>query len=119
MTIKRTLFIGAGIFMLTGCLAYYSAHEQFKRGMDTYAKVGRTIDAYNDPEVSLYRPANVDHLTNIQQINESTDRYHFKRPSLWGHCYYYFDVDRASRKVIGWGFDDHIADPTETCGMSG
>jgi len=105
--------------LLWGCLAFYSAHEQFRRGMDTYVKMNRTIDFFNDQEYPAYRPANFEHLTNIERIDELIDRYHFRRPSLWGFCYYYFDVDRASRKVIGWGFDEHLADPKETCGMSG
>ncbi len=115
----RLVMILSIVLALGGCLAFYSAHEQFKRGMNTYVKMGRTIDTYNDPKFSLYRPANVEHLTNIEKLDETTDRYHFKRPRFDYYCYYYFDVERSTRKVIGWGFDEHLADPTETCGMSG
>ena len=78
------------------------AHDNFKGRMERH--VGRSIE---DPNNSMNRyPENRGTSTNLPNGNIE-QQYHFS-PS----CKVYFEIDKASQKIIGWRYDGNETDCT-------
>ncbi|MDQ6959531.1 MAG: hypothetical protein Q9M27_00770 [Mariprofundaceae bacterium] len=44
---------------------------------------------------------------------------HYAQPMPWeGICYYHVIVDKKTRLLVGWGFDEDKGDP-KVCGLAG
>ena len=86
--------------------------------MNTSVSYNATIDELSDPKGYGDPDARKEDLTHIERAENEMDIYHYKSKSLWGFCYYHFLVNRKTKKVVGWGFDDNLGDVMQ-CGNSG
>ena len=100
-----------------------SAHQNFIESVEhTVNRRPNIADLdYNSKYPNGYFLADSRYLTSKEVVNQSVIRYHFARPNIWEgrFCHYYLDVDTASEKVYGWGFDVSKSDPKIECGISG
>ncbi|GAB4361813.1 MAG: hypothetical protein Kow006_32820 [Gammaproteobacteria bacterium] len=60
------------------------------------------------------------YLVNIDEDNKGYQRYHYKKPNIYGrYCHYHFVVNKQTREIVGWGFDRDKSNPEMECGISG
>lgn len=106
---------GVILLFLGGCT--FSAHGQFIDSMDTLIgnsqRMKTTIDDYfsRDPYLSKKD------LLEQEDAGEHLIL-HYTAPGYGGTCYYHVIVDKKTRLLIGWGFDEDKGDPKE-CGLAG
>jgi len=111
---KKLVWHIAMVLALSGCFSLKSPYERFIMNMNTTVSYDETIDE----QASHSRFIRKEYLVRIEEEN-GTDKYHYKKASIaGGYCFYHFVVNRKTRKVIGWGFDENLGRPNK-CGNSG
>ena len=107
------LLVAAALVTLNGCSAK-SPHTRFQKNIGIVASRGDTIDQLAARGTIYAQPKN---LIGKQVVGDKTF-YHYKMPSLWGHCFYSLVADSKSGVVVDWQFDADRGDPL-MCGSSG
>ena len=111
---KRGLVIP---LFFVGCVTLFP-YDAFIDSMDTVIgnsqRMKTTIDDYLNADPDLSKE-----LLVKQEDAGVHLILHYAQPMPWGGiCYYHVIVDKKTRLLIGWGFDEDKGDP-KVCGFAG
>ena len=115
--------LGLAIVLEGACVSFVAPEKRFVRWADQKIALGNTIEQLGfDPAFPLGRYLADEHyLTNTEMDAEEKLIYHYASPTLRMDmiCHYHLVVDRQTRKVVDWGFDQEFGDPKKTCRVAG
>ncbi len=107
---------GAIFLFLGGCITF-SAHGAFIESMNTLVYNSQNSKFTIDDD---YFRGEWDECFAKQAKQDMGDFliFHCSQPGYGGTCYYHWVVDKKTRLLAGWGFDEDKGDP-KVCGIAG
>jgi len=103
---------GMILLFLGGCITF-SMHGAFIESMNTLVHNSQNSKITIDDD---YFREEFD-LCPTKKSKGGTLIIHCSRPGYGGTCYYHWIVDKKTRLLIGWGFDEDKGDP-KVCGIA-